>query len=130
MVRGQKHAVLEAVYVSTHVHGEDHKRIDAAMRKVARANEGFVDPNKVRTALTNNWGLTVDPRVLSARYMFLRGRKIIARAGTIVNLDAAGRNQGKPMWLYEVIDDEWLGTEGPPFVWDVPLFNTDGGDLK
>lgn len=123
MVRGQKAAVLDAMNVSTHVHAEDHKRIDAAMRKVARENEGFLDPNKVRTELTNKWGLTVAPRVLSARYACLHGRKIIARAGTVVNADVAGRNQGKPMWLYEVVDEEWLGTDGPPFVWDRPLFD-------
>lgn len=130
MTRGQRSAVLAAVNDSTHVHAEDHKRIDAAMRKVARANEGFLDPNKVRAELTNKFGLTVEPRVLSARYMYLRGRNIITRAGTIVNLDAAGRNQGKPMWLYEVVDTEWLGTDGPPFVWDVPLFPLEGGTSK
>lgn len=127
MVKGQRNAVIESVNTSTHVHGEDHKRIDAAVRKVARANEGLVDPNLVRDELTSKWGLTVEPRVLSARYMFLRGRKIIDRAGTIVNRDAAGRNQGKPMWLYEVTNTEWLGTDGPPFVWDIPLFPAEEG---
>ncbi|WP_309132673.1 DNA methyltransferase [Brevibacterium sp.] len=108
MTRGQRDAVIDAVNGSTHVHGDDQRRIEAAMRMVARANDGFLDPNKVRDALTNQHGLTVDPRVLSARYSALAGRKVIKRAGSIRNLDAAGRNQGKPMWLYEVVDEAWL----------------------
>lgn len=107
-VRGQRDAVLAAVNESTHVHGRDQKRIDAAMKAVARADDGFLDSNKVRAELTNEYGLTVNPRVLSARYSQMRARRIIKRAGTIVNRDSRGRNQGKPTWLYEVIDDAWL----------------------
>lgn len=108
MVRGQRDAVIEAVNSSTHIHDDDQKRIEAAMRAVAKSNSGFIDPNKVRATLTGKHGLTVEPRVLSARYAALSGRKIIARAGSIRNLDSAGRNQGKPMWLYEVTDEAWL----------------------
>lgn len=110
-VKGQRDAVIDAVNVSTHVHGEDQKRIDAAMRRVARRDAGFLDPNKVRTQLANQYGLSVDPRVLSARYNYLRSHRVIERAGTIINRDSAGRNQGKPMWLYEVIDEVWLNVE-------------------
>lgn len=127
MVRGQRDQVLAAVNEATHVHGEDHKRIDAAMRKVARANDGVIDPNAVRQVLTNKWGLTVDPRVLSARYMALRARKIIIRSGTTINRDTAGRNQGKPMSTYRVINEDWLKAKDRPFVWDRPLFALDGG---
>lgn len=110
-VRGQRDAVIEAVNISTHVHGQDQKRVDSAMRRVARRNDGFLDPNKVRTELANQYGLSVEPRVLSARYGYLRRAHIIERAGTIINRDSAGRNQGKPMWLYEVINEAWLNTE-------------------
>ena len=110
-VRGQRDAVIDAVNISTHVHGQDQKRIDSAMRRVARRNDGFLDPNKVRSELANQFGLSVEPRVLSARYGHLRREHIIERAGTIINRDSAGRNQGKPMWLYEVINEAWLNEE-------------------
>lgn len=110
-VSGQRDAVIEAVNTSTHVHGQDQKRVDSAMRRVARRNDGFLDPNNVRTELANQYGLSVEPRVLSARYGYLRRARIIERAGTIINQDSAGRNQGKPMWLYEVINEAWLNTE-------------------
>lgn len=110
-VRGQRDAVIDAVNISTHVHGQDQKRIDSAMRRVALHNDGFLDPNKVRTELANQHGLSVEPRVLSARYGYLRRARIIERAGTIINRDSAGRNQGKPMWLYEVTNEAWLHTE-------------------
>ncbi|WP_430600299.1 hypothetical protein [Brevibacterium sp. K72] len=107
-VRGQRDAAIDAVNVSTHLHGRDQKRIEAAMRAVARADDGFLDPNKVRAELTNEYGLTVNPRVLSARYRLLHRRRVIVHAGTTKNQDVAGGNHGKPMWLYEVIDEAWL----------------------
>lgn len=111
-VSGHHDAAIDAVNASTHVHGRDQKRIEAAMRKVARADDGFLDPNKVRAELTNQYGLTVNPRVLSARYRLLYQRRVIVHAGTTRNQDVAGGNHGKPMWLYEVIDEAWLNSEG------------------
>lgn len=110
-VRGPHEEAVDAVNASTHVHGRDQRRIDTAVRTVARREAGFVDPNMVRAELTNEHGLVVNPRVLSARYRKLLHRGVITPAGTTTNLDIAGGNHGKPMRLYEVTDEAWLNVE-------------------
>lgn len=113
-VRGHRDAVIDAVNVAVHIHGDDQKRVEAAMRQVALANDGVIDPNLVRDQLTGAHGLVVTPQVIGARYMALRRGKIIERLDTTVNRDCGGRNQGKPMWRYRVISPAWLEHTRPP----------------
>lgn len=87
------------------LHDRDRAAIDAAVRAVARANDGMVDPGQVRRRLCDdNGNLTVYPRVLSARYFALRRAGVLEPAGWVVNDDRHGRNAGRPARLYR-----WVG---------------------
>ncbi len=87
-----------------HLHAADRARVDTAIRTIAAADGGVVDPGQVRRLLTNEHGLTVYPRVLSARYFALRKAGLIERAGWTTNDDQHGRNAGRPARLYR-----WTG---------------------
>ena len=50
--RAPQEDIIDAVNASTHVHGEDFKTIEAAMRAVALAADGTINPNLVRERLT------------------------------------------------------------------------------
>ena len=63
-----------------------------------------MDPNRVRASLTNEYGLTVHPRMLSAQYGVLKARHMIVHDGWTVNTDTKGRNSGKPSRLWK-----WVG---------------------
>jgi hypothetical protein len=83
---------------------EDRERIEAAMRRVAADNGGLIDPNKVREALTNEYGLTVYPRRLSSAYSGLRRLGVIERTDEKVpNTDKRGRNLGKEQTVYRLV---------------------------
>lgn len=87
------------------IHDADRAAVDAAVRAVARANGGMVDPGQVRRRLCDdNGNLTVYPRVLSARYSALRRAGVIEPAGWTVSDDRHGRNAGRPARLYR-----WVG---------------------
>lgn len=78
----------------------DRDRIDQAIQRVAARHGGLVDPNHIRAELTNEHGLTVNPRALSARYMALTHAGVLVwepddpRAWSI-NDDVRGGNAGK-----------------------------------
>jgi hypothetical protein len=79
-------------------------RIMDAMLKASDNHEGALDPNQVRTLLSNDHGLTVNPRQLSATYSSLRQKGTIVPTGWTVNQDVHGGNAGKPLRTYT-----WVG---------------------
>ena len=79
-------------------------RIIDAMLKASDNHEGALDPNRVRTLLSNDHGLTVNPRQLSATYSSLRQKGTIVPTGWTVNQDVHGGNAGKPLRTYT-----WVG---------------------
>ena len=86
------------------VHRDDRARVEAAIRGDAASHSGHIDPNRVRALLTNDYGLDVYPRVLSATYSALRRAGVIVPDGWTVNTDRAGGNAGKPARTYR-----WVG---------------------
>jgi hypothetical protein len=79
-------------------------RIIDAMLKASDNHEGALDPNRVRQLLSNDHGLTVNPRQLSATYSSLRQKGTIVPTGWTVNQDVHGGNAGKPLRTYT-----WVG---------------------
>ncbi len=79
-------------------------RIVAAIATDATTHGDIVDSNRVRRLLSNDHGLTVPPRQLSATYAALAARGFLEPAGWTVNTDRAGRNGGKPARLWR-----WVG---------------------
>jgi len=79
-------------------------RIIDAMLEASNNHEGELDPNRVRTLLSNDHGLTVNPRQLSATYSSLRQKGTIVPTGWTVNQDVHGGNAGKPLRTYT-----WVG---------------------
>lgn len=95
---------LLALIAGDPMHAEDRSKVVAAILADADEHGGEVDPNRVREALTNEHGLTVYPRVLSATYSALRATGAIERAGVGVNADRRGKNAGKWIHLYRLAD--------------------------
>lgn len=82
----------------------DRKAILEAIRKDAHDHGGRISTNRVRRALSNQHGLTVHPRALSAAYSSLARRKVIVSLGYIdVNDDERG-NAGKPCRAWQWVD--------------------------
>jgi hypothetical protein len=79
----------------------DRERIDDAIRRVAMANAGLVDPNRVRKLLSGPNGLEVNPRALSARYAGLTKTGVlrVIPGEYVISDDTAGGNAGKPLRL-------------------------------
>ena len=77
-------------------------RIVAAIATDAELHDGEVNANRVRRLLSNDHGLTVNPRVLSATYSSLRSRGVLRVTGWTTSDDTRGRNGGKPtrLWLW------------------------------
>ena len=95
-------ASLLDLIASDDIHAADRAKVDAAIRQVPDEHGGQVDPNRVRALLTNEHGLTVYPRLLSARYSVLARAGVLVADGWTENRDRAGRNAGKPqrVWKY------------------------------
>ena len=79
-------------------------RIIDAMLEASNNHAGELDPNEVRTLLSNDHGLTVNPRQLSATYSSLRQKGTIVPTGWTTNTDIHGGNAGKPLRTYT-----WVG---------------------
>ena len=75
-----------------------------AMLEASDNHEGALDPNRVRQLLSNDHGLTVNPRQLSATYSSLRQKGTIVPTGWTTNTDIHGGNAGKPLRTYT-----WVG---------------------
>ena len=67
-------------------------------------NEGsFVNPNDVRAYLTNDYGLTIEPRRYSAFWSRAAGKNgFLVADGWVTNDDAKGGNRGKPLRRYRL----------------------------
>lgn len=82
----------------------DRDLIDRTILEDGAANGGVISQGRVRRALTNQHGLTVNPRLLSARYSVLRAQGRIVRDGWTVNDDRDGGNAGKPQIQWRVAE--------------------------
>jgi hypothetical protein len=82
------------------IHANDRRRIVEAILGDARRHAGDVDPGRVREDLTNEWGLTVYSRVLSATYQALTRRGVLTFRCWVDNTDVTGGNAGKPARAY------------------------------
>jgi hypothetical protein len=88
---------------------EARARIRAAIVDDARAHSGQVDPNRVRARLSDEHGLQVPPRMLSATYSAMAGRGELTSLGFIgTNYDHAGGNYGKPCRIWLAAPSLWL----------------------
>ncbi len=82
-------------------------RILAAIKADADAHDGRISTNRVRAALSNEHGLTVDPRMLSATYSALAARGVIRSLGWLdTNDDHRGGNAGRPARAWQ-----WVGQQ-------------------
>lgn len=80
-------------------------KIVAAIRDDAAAHDGRISTNRVRAALSNDHGLTVGPRMLSATYSALAAKGIIRSLGWLdTNDDVRGGNAGRPARAWQ-----WVG---------------------
>lgn len=84
---------------------EDRARIVAAIRRVAMRDGGRVDSNLVRAELTNEHGLTVNPRVLSASYMALKHAGVLRWDGEWTEIRDTAGNTGKPQRVYRYVGE-------------------------
>jgi hypothetical protein len=80
------------------LHETDRAAVVAAILAAAAANEGRVDPNRVRALIPDS----VFPRVTSAVYNSLARKGVLTVDGWTVSEDASGRNVGKPCRLYRL----------------------------
>lgn len=79
--------------------------IAAAQPNVWMHGEPWVDPNSVRRLLTNEYGLTIEPRRYSGFWRRAAGRNgFLDFSHWGINTDAKGRNQGKPSKIYRLRD--------------------------
>ncbi len=88
---------------------DDWKRFEDACRSVAEPDErlGYVallvDPNRVRSHLTNGHGLSIEPRRYSAFWSRAAGKHgFLVSDGWVTNTDHAGGNAGKPLRRYRL----------------------------
>ena len=82
---------------------DDWSLFTAACRREAYAHEGVVDPNGVRSRLTNRYGLMIEPRRYSAFWNRAAGKSGFLDAdGWTTNTDTKGRNAGKPTRRYRI----------------------------
>jgi hypothetical protein len=86
------------------VHRDDRAAVEAAIREDAASHSGQVDPNRVRESLTNEYGLTVYPRVIGATYSALRQAGVLIADGWTTSTDVRGGNAGKPARLYRLLE--------------------------
>lgn len=89
-------------------HLADSARVKAAIIADGNANDGEVDPNRVRAAL-RALPVTEQPmhKNVGAAYAALRAAGFIERAGLGESDDFEGGNAGKPIRLYRLTEKEW-----------------------
>lgn len=74
-----------------------------ACYKAANTDGGRVDPNTVRGLLSNEYGLTIEPRRYSAFWSRAAGRDgFLVKDGWVVNEDKRGKNAGRPQRCYRL----------------------------
>jgi hypothetical protein len=106
--QADRRARLKVVANNPHpLAARDRELIRAAIEADALAHDGIVSPNRVRAALSNEHGLTVRPRMLSAAYSALQAENKLRSLGWQgVNDDTRSGNAGRPMRLWQ-----WIGGE-------------------
>jgi hypothetical protein len=101
--------LLDLIAVASNPHPiaeRDQSLIRDAIRADAAAHDGEVSPNRVRAALSNAHGLTVNPRTYSATFSALAATGVLRSLGwTGVNDDVRGGNAGRPMRLWSLVGE-------------------------
>ena len=103
-ITGETRAAVELVSQDWRA-DEDWRRFKAACMSAAHRSiaGNHVDPNDVRAVLTNDYGLTIEPRRYSAFWARAAGKNGFLDAdGWVINNDSHGRNQGKPLRRYRL----------------------------
>ena len=110
-IAGETRATVELVAGDWRA-DEDWQRFRESCEAVADADDmapgwqssRYVNPNLVRQLLTNNHGLTIEPRRYSAFWhRASRGKDAFLVAdGWVTNTDHAGGNAGKPLRRYRL----------------------------
>lgn len=81
----------------------DWARFQDACYHVALFASGHVDPNEVRTRMTNTHGLTIEPRRYSAFWSKAASKGgFLVKDGWTLNDDVKGGNRGKPQRTYRL----------------------------
>lgn len=80
---------------------DERTRIIDAFKADADAHDGYVDPNRVRAALSNQQGLQVNPRRLAGLYSIPE----LEAVQEIRSDDVVGRNRGAVIHLYRWVGD-------------------------
>ena len=90
-------AAVTELMTADPTHTADTETIIGAIVFDARANDGEVNPNRVR-GLLPSWVL---PQQIGAVYNSLSRQGRLVQVGWTTNTDQRGRNVGKPIALYE-----------------------------
>jgi hypothetical protein len=80
-------------------HTDDFAEVVAAIEMDGQANNGEVDPNRVRHLIPSH----VQPQMVGTAYRVLVTRGRLREIGWTTNRDRHGRNDGKPIRLYELV---------------------------
>jgi hypothetical protein len=74
-----------------------------ACHECAGRYDGVVDPNVIRGYLSNQYGLTIEPRRYSAFWSRAAGKNgFLVADGWVTNDDTKGGNRGKPLRRYRL----------------------------
>jgi len=89
------------------MHARDRERIVTALVEDARSHDGHVDPNRVRTRLTQvnadgSTDLVVHPPLIGAIYQSLKKKRVLQFTQYVTSTDTHGRNVGRPAPAYRL----------------------------
>lgn len=103
-IEGETKATVELVAQDWRADEDWHLFHQACLTVAAWDGVPYVDPNEVRAELSNEYGLTIEPRRYSSFWhRASRGKDAFLVAdGWVVNNDAHGKNQGKPLRRYRL----------------------------
>ena len=81
----------------------DWRLFERECRLTAYHRDGRVDPNRVRKRLSNEYGLTIEPRRYSSFWSRAAGRDgFLVADGWVMNDDKRAGNRGKPTRAYRL----------------------------
>jgi hypothetical protein len=84
---------------------DEYRQFLDACKQVRLGQREYVSINDVRSRLSNQWGLVIEPRRYSSFFSRARREGALLRTNVLdVNSDERSRNKGKPCWLYR-----WTG---------------------
>ena len=81
-------------------HSAERAEIEAAIEMDGAAHQGEVDPNRVRRLLP----LHIQPQLVGAIYSAWLREGRLKQRGWTTNEDRRGRNVGKPLMTYDLVD--------------------------